>query len=111
VGNEDHLPWPPAEEYGLRFREINEKLSRVFGLLEYRAETAEQLGVLQYRLAKLAIAAEDIRRAISVVEVGIVNDELMAQALVELRSACSEVIDSFKDADAHIIALMNYLEP
>lgn len=105
------LPWPTPKEYGQRFQALNERLGRSLALFEYRGESTEDKAVLQYRLAKLAIAAEDLRRAIGVLEMDNASDQQLAEALTELRGACSEVCDSFVDADDRIIRLMNFLDP
>lgn len=104
------LPWPSDKSYGSRFKAIDERLERSFTLSEYQGTSVEDLGVLRYRLAKLAIAAEDIRRAIRIVEEGTYGDEEVAEALVELRAACTEVEESFRDADPRIIAMLNFID-
>ena len=101
------LPWDSAEDYGRRFAEINERLDRSLKHVEYRPPGAD-VPVLQYRLAKLAIAAEDIRRAIAVLEQHSDKDDWVADALVELRNACTEVADSFADVDPLLVRLLNY---
>jgi len=73
------LPWDSAKDYGRRFEEINERLDRSLRRMEYRLPDTE-VEVLQYRLAKLAIAAEDIPRAIAVLERHPENDDWVADA-------------------------------
>ena len=101
------LPWNSPEEYGQRFAEINARLDRGLQSVEYRPGI-EEVAVLQYRLAKLAIAAEDIRRAIAVLEEHAHNDDWVADATVELRNACSEVADSFAEVDPLLVRLLNH---
>lgn len=101
-------PWPSAEEYGDRFDAINRRLEKSFASREYLGGSPEDLGVLRYRLAKIAIAAEDIRRAITVLESDASDDDTAAHALVELRNACTEVTESFADVDALLVRLLNY---
>lgn len=102
-------PWPSPEDYGRRFEELNTKLGRSFALAEFRGESSEGSAVLQYRLAKIAIAAEDIRRAIAILETEGATDDSMANAVVELRNACAEVGDSFVEADPALVRLLNFL--
>lgn len=64
--------------------------------------------MLRYRLAKLAIAAEDIRRAIAVLEEHSDNDGWVAGSVVELRNACMEVESSFSDVDPLLVAVLNH---
>jgi hypothetical protein len=101
------LPWDSAEDYGRRFAEINERLDRSLKSVEYRPRS-EEVALLQYRLAKLAIAAEDIRRAIAVLEEHSDNDDWVADAVVELRNACTEVADSFTEVDPLLVRLLNH---
>ncbi len=101
--------WPAPDEYGRRYEELNERLARSFVLAEYRGNSSEDVAILQYRLAKLALAAEDIRAAIAIIERGRVPDEAVAQAVVELRNACAEIVDSFAEANDRLIRLLNFV--
>lgn len=102
--------WPTPNDYGNRFREINERLERSSAFVEYGRESREDAAILEYRLAKLAIAAEDLRRAIGVIEKASATDPQLAEVLAELRGACIQICDSFADADERIIRLMNFLD-
>jgi hypothetical protein len=106
--DEPALPWDAPKEYGRRFAEINARIERGLALSEYRAERPEDTAVLQYRLAKLAMAGEDIRRAIAVLETHPEKDEWIADAIVELRNACVEVAESFAEIDAQLVRLLNH---
>ena len=77
--------------------------------MEYRAGSATELAELRYRLAKLAIAAEDLRQAIRILEDDSQSDDVVASALVELRNACDEVRDSFAETDSRIVKLLNFV--
>ena len=101
--------WPSPEEYGRRYEEINQRLARSLILAEYRGNSEEDVPVLQYRLAKLAIAAEDIRAAIAIIERETPDDEAIAHAIVELRNACGEVMDSFSEVNARLVRLLNFV--
>lgn len=101
--------WPTPEDYGRRYDEINRRLARSFLLAEYRGNSDVDVAALQYRLAKLALAAEDIRAAIAVIEREEASDEDMADAVVELRNACTEVADSFGEADGQLVRLLNFM--
>lgn len=101
--------FPSPEDYGSRFEEINTKLGQSLALSEYRGKSNEDTEVLRYRLVKLALAAADITRAIAVLAEGNGDDDMMAEALVELRNACAEVTDSFTDADPRIVRLLNFV--
>lgn len=101
--------WPSPEEYGRRYAEINERLARSFVLAEYRGNSDEDVPVLQYRLAKLAMAAEDIRAAIAIIEREAPEDEAIAHAIVELRNACGEVVDSFAEVNERLVRLLNFV--
>jgi len=102
-------PWPSPEDYGRRYDEINQRLARSFVLAEYRGNSDEDVPVLQYRLAKLALAAEDIRAAIAIIERGAAEDQATAEAVVELRNACAEVIDSFAEVNDRLVRLLNFV--
>ena len=101
--------WPSPEEYGRRYDAVNQRLEQSFVLTEYRGKSSEDVSVLRYRLAKLALAAEDIRAAIAILERGGPGDTAMASAIVELRNACGEVIDSFTDANERLVRLLNFV--
>ena len=104
-----HEAWPTPEEYGRRYDEINRRLERSFLLAEYRGKSNVDVAVLQYRLSKLALAAEDIRAAIAVIEREDAGDEVTADAVVELRNACAEVADSFAEANDQLVRLLNFM--
>lgn len=106
---EPPLPWDAPEDYGRRFAEIDHRLARAFALMEYRGGGGDEAAVLRYRLAKLAIAAEDLRRAIGILEREAKKDNWLADAVVELRSACEEIRDSYGEADQRLISLLNFL--
>jgi predicted alpha/beta hydrolase len=101
--------WPSPEQYGRRYDEINQRLAKSFVLAEYRGDSEDDVPVLQYRLAKLALAAEDIRAAIAILESEAPEDEAMAHAIVELRNSCGEVIDSFSEANDRLVRLLNFV--
>jgi hypothetical protein len=110
MGNQDPRDsWPSPADYGRRYEELNERLARSFALAEYRGDAEEDVPELQYRLAKLALAAEDIRAAIAILERGTSEDEAVAHAIVELRNACGEVIDSFTEANERLVRLLNFV--
>lgn len=108
-GGETSLPWDSPEEYGRRFAEIDKRLARAFALTEYRGTSDHDGPVLRYRLAKLALAAEDLRRAISVLEQETDKDHWLADAVVELQSACEEITDSYREVDGLLVHLLNFL--
>ena len=101
-------PWPSAEAYGDRFDALNRRLEQSLASREYTGGSPEELGVLRYRLAKIAIAAEDIRRAIRLLERESIDDDTIANAVVELRNACTEVSESFAEVDSLLVRLLNY---
>lgn len=101
--------WASPEDYGRRYEEINQRLERSFILAEYRGNSDEEVPVLQYRLAKLALAAEDIRAAIAIIEREASEDEVAAHAVVELRNACAEVIDSFTEVNERLVRFLNFV--
>jgi nitrogen regulatory protein PII-like uncharacterized protein len=99
--------WPEDEEYGRRFRELDSRIERSFTLLEYRPDS-EESAVLRYRIAKLAIASEDIRKAISVLEDG-AEDEVLLTAMIELENACREVSHSYSEVHPLLVQFMNFV--
>jgi hypothetical protein len=99
--------WPTPQEYGRRFAEIDQNLSRSFENAELRWESSETAGRVRYRLAKIALAGEDMRRAIGVLERTESTDAEKADALVELRQACAEAADSFSQIDRELVRLLN----
>jgi hypothetical protein len=103
----DQDSWPDASEYGRRFAEIDRNLTRAFANAEIRFDSPETDGRVRYRLAKLAIAGEDIRRAVAILEDLYSTDSQKADALVELRQACAETADSFADIDQELIRFLN----
>jgi hypothetical protein len=107
--NEPDARWPTLEDYGRRYEDLNTKLGRTFSLAEFRGESSDDVSVLRYRLAKIAIAAEDICRVIVIFGADGVTDDRMANAVLELRNACAEIGDSFVDADPALVRLLNFL--
>jgi hypothetical protein len=103
----DEQAWPDASNYGHRFEEIDAQLQRSFSNAEFRWRNPETAGRLRYRLAKIAIAGEDVRRAVGMLAHEKLGDEEKAIALVELRNACQEITDSFAEIDGDLIALLN----
>lgn len=103
----DDTSWPTSSDYGRRFAEIDNNLKRSFQSAEMRWDSAETDGRVRYRLAKIAIAGEDMRRAVAVLEQPGSSDEQMANALVELRQACAEAAESFTDIDHELVQFLN----
>ena len=65
--------------------------------------------MLRYRLAKLVLAAEDIRAAIAIFEREAPEDDTTAHAVVELRNACGEVLDSFSEVHERLVRMLNFV--
>jgi hypothetical protein len=103
----DGITWPTPQDYGRRFAEIDRNLSRSFESAEFRWESPDASARVRYRLAKIALAGEDMRRAVAVLELVDSTDEQKAAALVELRQACAEAVDSFSDVDRELLHLLN----
>ena len=101
--------WPTPERYGKRFAEIDRRLAQRFLFAEYKGDSEEDVGILRYRLAKLYIAAEEIQAAVALLANEDAGSEEMARAVVELRNACSEVVDSFSDVNARLVRLLNFV--
>lgn len=99
--------WPSAEDYGNNYRDLTARIKRGMGMTEYHPDPAEA-ELLRHGLVKLAMAAEDIRRAISLVEQGH-GDDLLADAIVELENACREVSDSYQQIQPALVRLLNFL--
>lgn len=100
--------WPDPAEYGTRFAAIDARLRVAFQQTEYHGRSADEVAELRYLLAKLAISAEDIRRAIDILEDGSSADDQRAAAVVELRNACGEVMDAFAAGNEGLISLLNF---
>jgi len=107
--SDNRADWPEPSDYGRRFAEIEKNLLRSFAHAEMRWNSVETSGRVRYRLAKIAIAGEDMRRAIAVLERTDSTDEEKAEALVELRQACAESVDSFTDIDHELVQLLNVM--
>jgi hypothetical protein len=100
--------WPTPEQYGQRFAVIDRRLAQRFLLAEYKGDSEEDVAILRYRLAKLYMAGEDIQAAIAMLANEEAGDKEMARAIVELRNACGEVIDSFSDVNDRLVKLLNF---
>lgn len=105
--NELSSHWPSAGDYGSLYSELSARIQRGLAMIEYQPEPAEA-ELLRHRLVKLAIAAEAIRRAISLVEQGH-GDDLLADTIVELENACREVNDSYQEVQPALVRLLNFL--
>ena len=101
--------WPTPADYGRRYEDFNARLGRSFALAEFQGESAEATFTLQYHLAKIAIAAEDLGRAIMILAREGSTDDDMAKAIVELRNACTEIGDTFVEADPALVGFLNFL--
>lgn len=106
---DEHDNWPSAKQYGQRFAALDKRLARGFLLAEYRGASEQEIAVLRYRLAKLYIAAEDIQAAIGILVEEASGDTVKSEAVVELRNACGEVIDSFGEVNDSLVRLLNFL--
>jgi hypothetical protein len=103
----DDSSWPTPADYGRRFAEIDRNLAKSFQNAEMRWDSPERDGRVRYRLAKIAIAGEDMRRAVAVLEQVDSTDEQKADALVELRQACAAAVESFSDIDHELVRFLN----